>query len=70
MSSKSYDKKCARLVQEACGVNYTEALRWVLDHQKGYPDHIPAETRALAIVRASDEAKASKTGLRLLPTCP
>jgi hypothetical protein len=50
MTTKKYDKTCARLVQEAASVPYTVALRWVKEHQVAHPESMPKETRALAIM--------------------
>lgn len=49
MATKSYEKKCARLVQEAAGVTYSEALRLVRYHSDRHPESMPVEARALAI---------------------
>ena len=54
MSSKSYEKKCARLVQEACKVPYQKALNWVREHETAHPEQMPAETRALGIIDCQD----------------
>jgi hypothetical protein len=52
VSAKTYDKKCARLVQEAMGIPYTMALKAVRAHEEAFPERMPAETRALAILDA------------------
>jgi len=57
MTAKSYEKKCARLVQEASSVPYTLALRLVREHEARHPEPMPAETRALAIVEAPSAEK-------------
>jgi hypothetical protein len=54
VSSKNYEKKCARLVQEATKVSYTKALRWVREHEAQHPETMPAETRALGIIDCAD----------------
>jgi len=54
MSSKNYEKKCARLVQEACDVAYMAALRLVREHKADHPEIMPVEARALAIVDSRD----------------
>lgn len=51
MTTKKYDKTCARLVQEAIGVPYTVALKLVLEHQAAHPEAMPKEARALAIMK-------------------
>jgi hypothetical protein len=50
MTTKSYEKKCARLVQEATKVAYTTALKWVREHEVQHPETMPVETRALGII--------------------
>ncbi len=54
MTTKNYEKKCARLVQEATKVPYMKALNWVREHQQVHPESMPAETRALGIVDCKD----------------
>jgi hypothetical protein len=54
VTSKNYQSKCARLVQEAASVKYTKALEWVRFHEAAHPEAMPAETRALRIVEAHD----------------
>jgi|GEM_PF-4554649 hypothetical protein len=54
MTTKNYEKKCARLVQEAAKVSYSTALRWVREHEASHPESMPAETRALGIVDCQD----------------
>jgi len=53
MTTKNYEKRCARLVQEAANVAYSTALRWVQAHQAAHPETIPPETRALSIVNSN-----------------
>lgn len=53
MTTKNYEKRCARLVQEAANVTYSTALRWVQAHQAAHPETIPPETRALSIVNSN-----------------
>jgi len=50
MTAKNYEKKCARLVQEAAKTSYVTALRWVREHKEAFPESMPAETRALEII--------------------
>jgi hypothetical protein len=50
VTTKNYEKKCARLVQEACSVAYSTALRWVREHEAMHPEAMQDRTRALAIV--------------------
>ena len=54
VTTKNYEKGCARLVQEACAVSYSTALRWVREHQASFPEAMPLETRALGIVDCKD----------------
>lgn len=49
MTTKNYEKSCARLVQEAAKVSYTMALRWTKEHQMSFPETMPVEARALKI---------------------
>ena len=49
MSSKTYEQKVARLVQEATGAAYTTALTWTNEHVASHPDRMTKEERALAI---------------------
>jgi hypothetical protein len=51
MTTKNYEKTCARLVQEAAAVSYGTALRWVREHVAEHPESMPAAAaRALSIV--------------------
>jgi len=50
MATKNYEKRCARLVQDAAEVTYTEALRLVRYHQDRHPEKLTVEERALAVV--------------------
>jgi hypothetical protein len=54
MTAKNYEKTCARFVQEAAGVSYQAALNWVRRHEKEHPEQMPAETRAMRIIRAAE----------------
>jgi hypothetical protein len=38
MTTKKYDKTCARLAQEVTSIPYTVTLRWVMDHQEVMSD--------------------------------
>lgn len=53
MSAKNYEKRCARLVQEATGRSYQYALNAVRKHQAAHPELMSLETRALQIVEES-----------------
>jgi hypothetical protein len=53
--TKSYDKACARMVQEALGTPYTVALRLVQEDQAKHPEAMPKETRALRILEAKEK---------------
>ena len=55
MSSKTYEQKVARLVQEACGVKYTKALDLVRDHEKRFPTKLPVEERAFLIMKETPD---------------
>jgi hypothetical protein len=50
VTTKNYEKTCARLVQEAAAVSYGTALRWVREHAAEHPESMPAAARALSIV--------------------
>ena len=52
MSSKTYEQKVARLVQEATGAAYITALRWTNEHVATHPDRMTKEERALAITES------------------
>ena len=60
MSSKTYEKKCARALQdmfatEATARPYSECLRLVNEHMATVRDSMPSEVRASAIfVREHD----------------
>ena len=43
MSSKTYEQKVARLVQEATGAAYMTALRWTNEHVATHPDRMTKE---------------------------
>ena len=50
MSSKTYEQKVARLVQEACVVSYTIALNIVREHVVRVHEKLTVEERALRIM--------------------
>jgi hypothetical protein len=50
MSSKTYEQKVARLVQEACDFKYTTALKIVLEHKVRVSEKLSVEERALRIM--------------------
>jgi hypothetical protein len=52
MTMKSYEKRVARLVQEAVEVSYSTALRWTREDQAARPEAEPKEARALRIVES------------------
>jgi hypothetical protein len=54
MTTTKYQKRCARLVQEALGVPYTRARRLVLEDQQARPERRTVEARALEIVERED----------------
>ena len=52
MTTKNYEKRCARLVQETCvgaKLSYQTALRWVRQDQEAHPEEASVQTRALRI---------------------
>lgn len=53
MTSKKYEKDCARLVQEGAEVSYSTALRWVRENEAAHPETLSPETRALRIIEAA-----------------
>jgi len=55
MSSKTYEQKVARLVQEACGVRYTKALYLVHDHVKRFSAKFSVYDRAFLIMKEIPE---------------
>jgi len=54
MTTKNYEKSCARVVQDACNVAYTTALRWVREHQETHPEPLSSDARALRIMESRD----------------
>lgn len=56
MTSRSYEKKTARLVQEATKRSYVAALNLVRKHQELYPEPMTKEARALAILEEVENA--------------
>ncbi len=50
MTTKNYEKSCARLVQDACNVTYSTALRWVREHREAHPESLLPDARALKIM--------------------
>jgi hypothetical protein len=58
MSSKTYEQKVARLVQDALGIKYTTALNVVVDHKKRFPEGLPEEVRARLVVKEVEDTMA------------
>ena len=51
MTTKNYEKDCARLVQDALKtMSYQDALNQVRRHQTEHPEKMTKEARALVIV--------------------
>ena len=72
MSTKTYEQRVARLVQEATGVAYSTCLRWVSEHEAAHPERMPKDARALAIVEAKQpdgEEAAHKKMVERGPRC-
>ena len=60
MTTKNYEKRCARLVQEAAATKYMTALRWVREHLVAHPEMMLVEAWALAVVDSKDDGRSGE----------